>query len=222
MRQDSEFFLDRFDAEREKLLRVANCDLKNHRLVSEVHAGIHRTFSGGTEESVWEQNVLAQQEFHLEWLYFALAASQNGWLRRLRVTMLRIQNECLTLRKDHATLYKVALARINKEDFIPLELTKIQFIVLASLLAAGNLSGRELRQELSAEGENRSLAAFYQLMARLENAGFVVGDYREKVIGKQRVRERFYKLSPDGIAAVRYVARFYARHIGQLQPLEGV
>ncbi len=60
----------------------------------------------------------------------------------------------------------------NKES-LP-ELSHLQFAVL-EVLGAAQMSGKDLRTGLSELGLKKSGPAFYQMMARLEEAKFVEG-----------------------------------------------
>ena len=51
-------------------------------------------------------------------------------------------------------------------------------------------------------------------MARLEDARFVEGSYDEKVIDGQRIKERRYKITGQGIAAWEEVRDFYLTRAG--------
>ena len=87
-------------------------------------------------------------------------------------------------------------------------LSHLQVLVL-ECLGTGKLSGRELRAELANNGTKKSGPAFYQLMARLEEAGFVEGEKSQKIIEGQIIRERFYRISAAGARAKRETYRFY-------------
>ena len=50
-------------------------------------------------------------------------------------------------------------------------LPHLQFLVLDHLLG-GELGGREPRERLAKDGQCKSLAVFYQLIPRVEEAGF--------------------------------------------------
>lgn len=80
---------------------------------------------------------------------------------------------------------------------MPPVLTDLQFLVLLALLD-GRSTGRSIRSELARSGINRSGPAFYQMMARLERAEFVVGSYHSKVIDGQIIRQRKYRLTVGG------------------------
>lgn len=88
------------------------------------------------------------------------------------------------------------------------DLTHLQFLVLTALLDR-ELSGRELRQRIADEGQKKSLAAFYQLMARMEDAKLVKGWYVAKVIDRQGVKERRYKILGGGMRAWESTRDFY-------------
>jgi DNA-binding PadR family transcriptional regulator len=89
--------------------------------------------------------------------------------------------------------------------------THLQFLVLTTLLA-GEQPGRRVREELAEWGVPAGGPAFYQMMARLENAGFLEGRYDEKVVGGQRIKERYYRLTAAGRAARRGAEEFYKRN----------
>ena len=87
-------------------------------------------------------------------------------------------------------------------------ITHLQFLVL-SLLDGGELSGRYLRERLDEVGERKSGPAFYQLMARLEESGFVEGWYEVKPEKQQLVPERSYRITETGVQARDDAQRFY-------------
>jgi len=88
-------------------------------------------------------------------------------------------------------------------------LTHLQFVVLDSLLTADRC-GRDLRKSLAKEGHRKSRPAFYQFMARLEEAGYVSGRYVPKVIDGTACRERWYRLLKRGRTAHDATCAFYA------------
>ncbi|HSC28899.1 MAG TPA: helix-turn-helix transcriptional regulator [Vicinamibacterales bacterium] len=99
--------------------------------------------------------------------------------------------------------------------------THLQFLVLGMLRTAPHL-GRALRKELSSHGVRRSGPAFYQMMARLEDAGFVAGQYEQKVLSGQIIKERLYTLTPAGAAAWAATRDFYLSTIAAFDPDEGL
>jgi DNA-binding PadR family transcriptional regulator len=88
------------------------------------------------------------------------------------------------------------------------EITHLQFLVLG-ILRGGERSGRVIRRALSRHGVSRTGPAFYQMMARLEDAGLVAGDYDQKIVGGQIIKERRYALTPGGEAAWGATRAFY-------------
>jgi DNA-binding PadR family transcriptional regulator len=92
------------------------------------------------------------------------------------------------------------------------ELTHLQFLVL-SILLDGERSGREVRERLKEAGESKSGPAFYQFMARLEDAGFVEGWYDQKVVDGQSIKERRYKITGGGLRAWEEVRDFYLAQV---------
>jgi DNA-binding PadR family transcriptional regulator len=88
-------------------------------------------------------------------------------------------------------------------------LSSLQFSVLTALLSDSR-NGRDLRRTLRERGVRRTLAAFYQLMARLEDAGFVEGWYEQEVIRGQWIKERHYRITAAGATAWQATRKFYA------------
>ena len=86
--------------------------------------------------------------------------------------------------------------------------THLQFQVLG-ILIGGTKSGQSIRSELLRQGVKKSGPGFYQLMARLEDAGFVKGWYEQRQIGDQAVKERFYHLTGKGSQTWRRTKDFY-------------
>src|SRR3954451_19839409 len=93
------------------------------------------------------------------------------------------------------------------------ELTHLQFLVLSTLLD-GERSGREVRERLAEAGERKSGPAFYQFMARLEDAGFVEGWYDQKVVDGQIIKERRYRVTGAGSEAFQDTRGFYLARRG--------
>ena len=88
------------------------------------------------------------------------------------------------------------------------ELTHLQFLVLGALLS-GELSGADLRARLKQDGASKTLASFYQLMARLEEGHHVEGRYEQEMIDGIPVKERIYKATGQGVRAWEEVRDFY-------------
>ncbi len=87
-------------------------------------------------------------------------------------------------------------------------LTHLQFLVLGALLS-GEMSGVQLRETLKNEGVNKSLASFYQLMARLEEGGHVEGRYEQEMIDGIPVKERVYTATGHGVRTWEETREFY-------------
>ena len=87
-------------------------------------------------------------------------------------------------------------------------LTHLQFIVIGTLLA-GARSGKEIRAELRRARVRRSGPSFYQMMARMEDAGLVRGWYEQEVVEGQIIRERRYALTTAGRSAWQHSRQFY-------------
>jgi DNA-binding PadR family transcriptional regulator len=91
-------------------------------------------------------------------------------------------------------------------------ITHLQFLILEALSDA-ELAGRDLRDLLAGFGVRNSAPAFYQMMARLETADLVEGWYDQKLVGGQNVKERRYRLTPDGVRSLDATRNFYVARL---------
>src|SRR6185437_1277510 len=89
-------------------------------------------------------------------------------------------------------------------------MTHLQFLVVSELLR-GTVRGRDLRERLTTFDVRQSSPAFYQMMAVLEDRGFVSGWYEQQVVDGQIIRERHYKILAAGLRAVDESRAFYRR-----------
>lgn len=96
------------------------------------------------------------------------------------------------------------------------EITHLQFLVLG-LLKDGSALGRAVRRDLARHGARRSGPGFYQMMARLEDAGLVAGEYDQKVVDGQIIKERRYTLTPAGARAWSATRDFYLSTIADIE-----
>src|SRR5687768_11792912 len=94
-------------------------------------------------------------------------------------------------------------------------ITHLQFLVL-NMLRQGPRLGRHVRRGLAQHGVRRSAPAFYQMMARLEDAGLVDGGYDQKVIDSQIIKERRYTITRAGEARWKATRDFYVDSIPEL------
>ena len=99
------------------------------------------------------------------------------------------------------------------------EITHLQFLVLGTLRGEERL-GRSIRRSLARHGVSRTGPAFYQMMARLEDAGLVAGEYDQKIVDRQIIKERRYTLTPAGDAAWTSTRAFYSDAIGEYGSLK--
>jgi len=97
------------------------------------------------------------------------------------------------------------------------EITHLQFLVLG-MLRAGERPGRQVRRALARHGVARTGPAFYQMMARLEDAGLVAGEYEQKIVTGQIIKERRYALTERGEAAWSSTRAFYSDAIEAYGP----
>ena len=100
-------------------------------------------------------------------------------------------------------------------------LTHLQFLVL-SRLRGGSATGRELRARLEEYSVRKSGPAFYQLMARMEDAGVVKGWYEQQIVDSQIIRERHYEISAQGHSAWEKTSEFYRQASEGLPGIEGL
>jgi DNA-binding PadR family transcriptional regulator len=89
------------------------------------------------------------------------------------------------------------------------EITHLQFLVLG-MLRGGPRPGRVVRRTLKRHGIDRSGPAFYQMMARLEDAGLVTGEYDQKIVDGQIIKERRYTLTTRGESSWTATRAFYS------------
>ena len=91
-------------------------------------------------------------------------------------------------------------------------LTHLQVLVVANLLRTA-LRGRDLRARLRDSGIRQSGPAFYQMMAALEDGGYVSGWYEQQIVDGQIIRERHYKVLAAGKSAWLGCRDFYLRAV---------
>src|SRR5262245_37969373 len=92
------------------------------------------------------------------------------------------------------------------------EITHLQFLVLEALVEREH-AGRELRALLASFGLKNSAPAFYQMMGRLEESGFVEGWYDQKLVGGQNIKERRYRVTRAGTRAIADTRAFYLNRL---------
>ena len=90
-----------------------------------------------------------------------------------------------------------------------------QFLALGLLLGSEQ-PGRVIRDGVRRYGVRRSLAAFYQFMARLERDGLIEGWYDQVRVGDQLVVERRYRITAAGTRAWKQTRAFYAAVDGEV------
>jgi DNA-binding PadR family transcriptional regulator len=91
-------------------------------------------------------------------------------------------------------------------------LSHLQFAVLSELRPADR-PGRDIRDALAALRVRQSGPAFYQMMARLEDAGLLEGWYEQQVVEGQTIKERWYRITRRGRSAWQESRAFYVRMI---------
>ena len=77
------------------------------------------------------------------------------------------------------------------------QITHLQFLVLGELLNSP-ATGRAIREALEGQNVRKSGPAFYQMMARMEDSGFLEGWYEQQIVDSQIIRERHYRITPPG------------------------
>ncbi len=100
---------------------------------------------------------------------------------------------------------------LDESSVLP-QLTGLQFLVLAALTTLDEISGRDLRAWLATNRVKSSGPQFYQMMARLEDSGYVEGWYAQKEIEHQIVNERRYSITAKGHSAWENTRDFYSAH----------
>jgi DNA-binding PadR family transcriptional regulator len=95
-------------------------------------------------------------------------------------------------------------------------LSHLQFLVL-ECLGTTKLPGRDLRQRLAEKGARKSGPSFYQLMARLEEARFVEGEYSQKIVEGQIIKERAYRMTAEGERAFHETLSFYSQRVATFE-----
>lgn len=101
------------------------------------------------------------------------------------------------------------------------KLTHLQFAIL-TVLVAGQRAGREIRGRLLDLGAKKSGPAFYQLMGRMEDAGYVTGWYEQEIVESQIIRQRHYRITAGGGEAWQSARNFYAEATRTFEGAEGV
>lgn len=91
-------------------------------------------------------------------------------------------------------------------------ITHLQFVILDAL-GQQEAAGRALRGLLAQHGLKSSAPAFYQMMARLELAGWVTGRYEHQVVEGQHLKERRYEITKAGRRALAETRAFYAERL---------
>ena len=87
------------------------------------------------------------------------------------------------------------------------------------ILRGKTVPGRTVREALRDFQVKKSGPAFYQLMARLEDAGLVDGRYSQEIVASQIIRERHYEVTADGATAWEQSRDFY---LGAIRGFEGM
>jgi hypothetical protein len=88
------------------------------------------------------------------------------------------------------------------------EISHLQLLLLSALID-GEQTGRVLRDLLAKEKHKKSAPAFYQLMARMEDAKLVKGRYEQKIVEGQIIKERVYSITGSGVSAYDQAIEFY-------------
>jgi DNA-binding PadR family transcriptional regulator len=78
------------------------------------------------------------------------------------------------------------------------QITLLQWLVL-EIIGGCERPGRHIREVLSSRGHRKSLPAFYQMMARLEDAGLITAQSARVEVSGHAVTERQYKLTGKGM-----------------------
>jgi len=101
------------------------------------------------------------------------------------------------------------------------ELSHLQFAVLG-MLHGGEQRGRDIRRHLTQLKVRQTGPAFYQMMARLEEAAYVEGWYTQRILDGQILKERQYRICPAGERAWRTSRGFYLQSIRATERRKGL
>jgi len=89
-------------------------------------------------------------------------------------------------------------------------MTPLQALTL-SVLFHGELSSRQIRDELEDCGVAMKMPLVYRMLGRLELAEYVWGRYRQyQTVDGRTIRERWYRVSETGLAEWKTTVDFYA------------
>jgi len=103
---------------------------------------------------------------------------------------------------------------MKKQPKLP-ELTNLQFLIIETI-GAKKMRGAELRELLkNNHNVHKTGPAFYQLMARLEEAKLVEGWYDTQVIDGQLIKQKCYRVTGHGEESRRATLRFYQQFGGE-------
>ena len=92
------------------------------------------------------------------------------------------------------------------------ELSHQQVLVL-ECLSTTDVKGRHLRQRLKEKKLIKSGPAFYQMMSRIEESGFVEGWYEQRIVEGQLIKERTYKMTGKGHHALAATLDYYRQRL---------
>jgi hypothetical protein len=96
-----------------------------------------------------------------------------------------------------------------KKSLFP-SLTHLQFFVLCTLDGPEvEVSGKDLRVHLRQRGLKATGPAFYQMMNRLEQSGFVKCKYTKEVIKGRMIKQSHYRIAVNGQRAMTRSLVFY-------------
>jgi DNA-binding PadR family transcriptional regulator len=100
---------------------------------------------------------------------------------------------------------------MKEQNELP-ELTGLQFLILEAI-GAKKMRGADVRERLKEHHVHKTGPAFYQLMARLEEAKLVEGWYEQQVIDGQIIKRRCYRVTGIGERARRGTLKFYEQFV---------
>jgi DNA-binding PadR family transcriptional regulator len=103
-----------------------------------------------------------------------------------------------------------SVGKLTEGGFLMPPLTALQFIVLGTIEGSGDWTpGIELRSILKNRGLESSGPKFYQMMARLEDRGYVEVTHAQRVILDQYVSEARYRTTEAGRGALKQTHDFF-------------
>ena len=86
-------------------------------------------------------------------------------------------------------------------------------VLVLECVGTSEVKGRHVREQLANNNRRKSGPAFYQMMSRMEEAGYVDGWYEQKIVEGQIIKERTYKMTGKGHRALTETLEYYRERL---------